>query len=67
MNVPFPPHTPPNELYVVGEHASDPMKLLLQGTDGNFYSYALPEGNPEPVEIDDDWTVETDLGEEILE
>ncbi|MGI8484812.1 MAG: hypothetical protein ACR2OU_11190 [Thermomicrobiales bacterium] len=61
MNLPH-PHpqpTPPSELIVVGEHRSDPLRLLLLGVDGNYYAYALPEGNPKPIELDDGWVVES--------
>ena len=59
MNLPHPAPTPPSELIVVGEHRADPLRLLLLGVDGHYYAYALPEGNPRPVELDDGWAVES--------
>jgi hypothetical protein len=33
--------TPPDELFLVGEHTEDPNQLLLRGSDGNFYDYEV--------------------------
>lgn len=55
------PPTPPNELYVVGEHGEDPDQLLLQDSDGNFYAYAVNEADPHPVEVTDEWRVEESM------
>jgi hypothetical protein len=65
MNNPFSSSTP-NELYVVGEHREDPNQLLVQGADGTYYAYALPEGDPQPVEVTEEWQVEDPLPDELL-
>lgn len=69
MNFPHPHSqpTPPSELIVVGEHRSDPLRLLLLGVDGNYYAYALPKGNPQPVELDDGWAVESPSTHDLFE
>jgi hypothetical protein len=68
MKSPFPEmnSTPPNELAVVGEKKADPTELLLLGSDGHYYSYSLPDGDPEQVEPDDEWEVETSSTEELF-
>jgi len=53
-----PPSPPPNDLAVVGEHKEDPEYLLLRDAEGNYYAYALPEGDPQPVEPDAEWAEE---------
>ena len=58
MNFPVPSSPPPNELAVVGERKDDPEQLLLRDAEGNYYAYALPDGDPEPVEPDEAWEVE---------
>jgi hypothetical protein len=58
--------TPPNELFVVGEHAEDPNQLLLKGSDGNFYAYELPEGDTHPVDVTDQWRVEEPAYEDVV-
>jgi hypothetical protein len=58
--------TPPNELAVVGENKEDPEELLLLGSDGNYYAYHLPEGDPELVEPDEHWEVESTPEEELF-
>lgn len=67
MNFPHSQPTPPSELIVVGEHRSDPLRLLLLGVDGRYYAYALPEGNPKPVELDDGWAVESPLTHDLFD
>jgi hypothetical protein len=49
----------PNDLAVVGEHKEDPEQLLLQDAEGNYYAYTLPSGDPEPVDPDEEWAVES--------
>ena len=68
MKSPFPEpsSTPPNELAVVGEKKEDPSELLLLGSDGHYYAYSLPDGDPEEVEPDDEWEIETTLTEELF-
>jgi hypothetical protein len=58
MNLPHPPSPPPNELTVVGEHREDPHRLLLLGSDANYYAYSIPDGNTIPVTPDGEWNVE---------
>jgi hypothetical protein len=58
--------TPPTELAVVGENKDDPEQLLLLGSDGNYYAYNLPAGEPEPVEPDEHWEVESTPNEELF-
>lgn len=58
--------TPPIELAVVGEHKDNPEELLLIGPDGSYYAYSPTKGNPEPVEPDDTWEVETESPEELF-
>jgi hypothetical protein len=65
MNNPF-SSSPPNELYVVGEHSEDPNQLLLKGSDGNFYAYELTEGDPHPVDVTDEWKVEHHGQDDLL-
>jgi hypothetical protein len=52
---------PPAELLVVGEHRSDPLQLLLLGTDSNFYSYSMSTGATVQTEPDANWVVEEAL------
>jgi hypothetical protein len=58
VNFPLPAPPPPSELLVIGELRADPMCLLLLGVDGRYYAYALPDGNPTPVEPNDEWQIE---------
>ncbi len=58
--------TPPTELAVVGENKDDPEQLLLLGSDGNYYAYGLVDGNTQPVEPDDHWSVENESGQELV-
>jgi hypothetical protein len=57
----FTPSEPPAELLVVGEHRSDPLQLLLLGTDSNFYSYSMSSGATVQTEPDANWVVEEAL------
>lgn len=68
MKSPFPEHssTPPNELAVIGENKDDPSRLLLLGADGHYYAYSLPDGEPEEVDPDDDWKIESQESEELF-
>jgi hypothetical protein len=43
---------------VVGEHSEDPDHLLLLGSDGVHYDYALPDGPTTPIEPDEAWAVD---------
>lgn len=68
MKSPFPESNsvPPNELAVVGERKEDPSELLLLGSDGHYYSYTLPDGEPEEVVPNDEWEIETTSPEEFF-
>ena len=57
---------PPNELAVVGERKEDPSELLLMGSDGHFYAYTLPDGEPEEIVPNDEWQIETTSPEELF-
>jgi len=59
MIFPLSSATPPTELAVVGENRDDPEQLLLLGSDGNYYSYSLPDDSTQPVVPDGTWSVET--------
>jgi len=56
---------PPSELYVIGERVDDPSTLLLQSPDGNYYSYEPPDEQPRAIEIDEHWSVEAHLPDEL--
>jgi hypothetical protein len=45
----------PNEYMVVGEHRADSQRLLVQGSDGRYYSYHPRRGRMRRVEVDDQW------------
>jgi hypothetical protein len=47
----------PTVFAVVGEHRTDPDRLLLLGDDGRFYTYET--GVPTAVELTPDWIVDT--------
>jgi hypothetical protein len=40
---------------VVGEHHDDPDRLLLLGSDGQYYQFLLPEEITTPVVPDETW------------
>ena len=48
----------PIELFVVGEHRSDPGNLLLLGIDSRFYSYSITDGSTQAVEPDQEWDID---------
>lgn len=66
MIFPLSSSTPPTELAVVGENRNDAEQLLLLGSDGNYYAYGLADGNTQPVEPDDHWSVENVSGHELF-
>ncbi|HEY7036635.1 MAG TPA: hypothetical protein VH482_35235 [Thermomicrobiales bacterium] len=43
---------------VVGEHRTDPDRLLLLGDDGRFYTYESDDAIPIAVELTPDWIVD---------
>ncbi len=56
----------PNVLAVVGENNQDPLELLLQGADGEYYGYHLPEGHTRKVVLDDQWQVDPIPGQHLF-
>jgi hypothetical protein len=40
---------------VVGEHHADPDRLLLLGSDGQYYQFLIPDDATTPVVPDDAW------------
>lgn len=66
MNFPLSSPTPPTELAVVGENKDDPEQLLLLGSDGNYYAYSLPNGDTQPVQPDDHWSVESESPQDLF-
>ena len=40
---------------VVGEHHDDPDRLLLLGSDGQYYQFLLPDETTTPVIPDETW------------
>ncbi|HEY7032959.1 MAG TPA: hypothetical protein VH482_16560 [Thermomicrobiales bacterium] len=43
---------------VVGQHHDDPDRLLLLGTDGQYYQYVLPDETTTPVVPDESWVMD---------
>ena len=51
---------------VIGEHATDPTRLLVMGDDGRFYALDLNDGATLPASFSDEWIVDTcDLREKL--
>lgn len=48
----------PAVLAVVGEHRTDPDRLLLLGDDGQYYTYCDDVDSPVAVELTADWIVD---------
>lgn len=48
----------PAVLAVVGEHRTDPTRLLLLGDDGVYYTYCDGIDDPIAVELTTDWVVD---------
>jgi hypothetical protein len=49
----------PWEYDVVGEHRSDPSRILMRGTDGRYYELRLGDGEVTTVELGNDWVSDT--------
>jgi hypothetical protein len=49
----------PFDYEVIGEHAIDPLRLLVIGDDGQFYTLDLADGHTAPVELTDEWLTDT--------
>lgn len=47
-----------NVFRVVGEHRTEPSRLLLLGDDGQFYAYATDKDHVAAVEPTEDWTID---------
>jgi hypothetical protein len=58
---------PPIELTVVGERRNNPARLLLLGTDNNYYEYSPDMGSPVFTVPDDEWVIETLAVEHLYE
>jgi len=48
----------PAVLAVVGEHRTDPTRLLLLGDDGGYYTYCDDGDDPIAIELTADWIVD---------
>jgi len=46
---------------VVGEHRTQPSRLLLLGEDGQFYAFAASAGQPTAVQPSDEWELDPDV------
>lgn len=53
------PSNSPFDYEVIGEHAIDPLRLLVIGDDGHFYTLDLTDGHTTPVELSDEWLTDT--------
>jgi hypothetical protein len=67
MNLPHSSSPPPNDLVVVGEHREDPHRLLLLGSDANYYEYSIPNGHTVQVTPDGEWKIERQAIEQVSE
>lgn len=51
---------------VIGEHLTDPTRLLVMGDDGQYYALSLLSGQIEPTTFSDEWVLDTfDLHEKL--
>jgi hypothetical protein len=51
---------------VIGEHMTDPARLLVIGDDGHFYALDLHDGQVVPTRFSADWLIDTcDLRERL--
>ena len=51
---------------VIGEHMTDPTRLLVMGDDGHFYALDLHDGATSPVAFSSEWIIDTcDLREKL--
>ena len=48
-----------NVFAVVGEHRDDTDRVLALGEDGRYYAVRLPDCSAVPVELTDEWVVQT--------
>ena len=46
---------------VIGEHGTDPDRLLVIGEDGQHYAWELSTDQTVPVEVDDGWKIDPGL------
>jgi hypothetical protein len=44
---------------VIGEHLTDPTRLLVIGDDGHFYALDLHDGQVAPTTFSDNWLIDT--------
>ena len=50
-----------NLFAVIGEHDSDPDRLLVIGEDGQHYAWELATDETVPVEVDERWRIDDDV------
>lgn len=53
---PIPDH--PMDYEVIGEHQSDPMRLLVFGSDGRLYALDLTDGHTRPTDLSESWLLD---------
>lgn len=53
----------PAVLAVVGEHRTDPDRLLLLGDDGQYYTYCDDISDPVAIELTADWIVDLSVAD----
>jgi hypothetical protein len=46
---------------VIGEHDTDPDRLLVIGEDGQHYAWYLTTDETIPVDVDDGWRIDANL------
>lgn len=51
---------------VIGEHGTDPDRLLVIGEDGQHYAWELSTDETVPVEVDEGWLIDPDLTNQDL-
>jgi hypothetical protein len=44
---------------VIGEHLTDPTRLLVVGDDGHSYALDLHDGATSPADFSDEWIIDT--------
>ena len=55
-----------NIFAVIGEHRTEPSRLLLIGADGQYYAYATDATEPREVVPSDEWAIDPDAAERSL-
>jgi hypothetical protein len=57
----------PYEFTLIGEHTIHSYRLLVLGTDGEYYEYDPAREDFSIVHPDDNWEIFVDIDEEIVE